>query len=66
MVDKKMIIDFINYGIIAGFFLITPYSTSWFLVIIISLIFDFIMLYIVERKESENGRVKKTNWDFNR
>ena len=50
MLDKDMTKDFINYGIIAAFFLITPYSTSWFLVIVISLIYDFIMLYIIEKK----------------
>lgn len=53
--SKKIIIDFINYGIIASIFLIIPYSTTRFLAIIIPLIYDFIMLYIVERKENENG-----------
>ena len=55
MFNKEMIIDFINYGIIASVFLIIPYSTTRFLAIIIPLIYDFIMLYITERKEKNNA-----------
>lgn len=50
MYKKEILIDFINYGIIAAFFLVIPYSSTAFLAVIIPLIFDLIMLYITERK----------------
>ena len=55
MYNKEMIKDFINYGIIAGVFLVIPYSITRFLAIIIPLIYDFITLYIIEKKERDNG-----------
>lgn len=61
MHNKEIIIDFINYGIIASIFLVIPFSNIRFLAIIIPLIFDFIMLYLVEKKENENERIKKSN-----
>lgn len=54
MYNKEMIKDFINNGIIASVFLVIPYSRTTFLAIIIPLICDFIMLYIVEKKESKD------------
>ena len=47
---KQLLIDFINYGIIACVFLIIPYSDTIFLLLVIMLIFDLIHLYIVEKK----------------
>lgn len=51
---KDLVIDFINYDIIAIFFLIQPYTQLKFLLIIIWLIFDLIYLYYLEKKENEN------------
>ena len=47
---KQLLIDFINYGIIASVFLIIPYSDTTFVLLVIMLIFDLIHLYIVEKK----------------
>lgn len=55
--NKEMLKNFINYGIIASIFLVIPYSTTKFLAIIIPLIYDLIMLYIVERSEKKNERI---------
>lgn len=48
---KQLLIDFINYGIIACVFLIIPYSDKTFILLVIMLIMDLIHLYIVERSE---------------
>lgn len=48
---KKLLIDFINYGIIACFFLIIPYTNTMFISLVCMLIYDLIHLYIVERRE---------------
>ena len=47
---KQLLIDFINYGIIACVFLIIPYSDTIFVLLVIMLIFDLIHLYIFEKK----------------
>lgn len=54
--NKQMLIDFINYGIIASVFLVIPYTTTRFLAIIIPLIYDFIMLYIIEQKQIKKNQ----------
>lgn len=46
MYNKEMIEDFINYRI-----LVIPYTETAFMAIILPLNFDFIILYIVERRE---------------
>lgn len=55
MYNKEMIKDFINYGIIAIFFLLQPYTKEKFIILVTMLIFDLIHLYILERKEGNNA-----------
>lgn len=51
---KQMVIDFINYGIVAIFFLIIPFTVGRFILLVIMLIYDLIHLFVIERRE-KNG-----------